>query len=366
MMKRLLFVDDEPNLLSGLRRLLRPLRDEWDMSFVEGGGAALDLLTRESFDVIVTDMRMPFVDGLAVLEAAKLRDPGAVRIVLSGQTDKEELVRASGIAHQLIAKPCTSEQLTTAIARATGLRAHLGNEALTRIVSGLGSLPSLPALYLELTGAMSGDKGSMKAVADIVARDLAMTAKVLQLANSPYFCLPRQVDSVAHAVMLLGEDVIRTLVLTDTAFKTFNKGMPLARFTALWRHAMAVGAAAEAVARDACGDPMIAHQALQAGMLHDIGELILATALPAEFEAARALALEDERPQYEAEREVFGCDHGQVGAYLLSLWGLPDPIVEAVCYHHMPEACALAGGRFAPLTAVHAANLLLDTEEAAP
>lgn len=359
MTKRLLFVDDEPNVLSGLRRLLRPLSDEWDMSFAEGGGAALDLMTREAFDVIVTDMRMPFIDGLAVLEAAKAHDPGVVRIVLSGQTEKEDLVRATGVAHQFISKPCGPEQLKAAVERATRLRAHLGNDALTRIVGGLSTLPSLPALYLELTAAMYREGASIKAIAGIIARDLAMTAKVLQLANSPFFCIPRHVDSIAQAVMLLGEEVIRTLVLTDTLFKAFVKGMPLERFTTLWQHGLVVGAAAEALARDECRDTLIAHQALQAGMLHDIGKLILATALPAESETASALALAENRPLHEAERQVFGCDHGQVGAYLLSLWGLPDAIVEAVCYHHTPQEGLPVSGHFTPLTAVHVANVLV-------
>src|SRR5215469_9947183 len=117
-MTRILFVDDEPKVLDGLRRLLRPQRLQWDMSFIEGGEAALALLDQSPFDVIVSDLKMPGMDGTALLERAREHHPQVVRIVLSEYADLEAAFRAAQVAHQLLLKPCDAEMLRVAIDRA--------------------------------------------------------------------------------------------------------------------------------------------------------------------------------------------------------------------------------------------------------
>src|SRR5688572_86255 len=105
-MNRILFVDDESRVLDGLARMLRGRRNVWNMSFAVGGAAALKRLDTETFDVVVSDLRMPDIDGLAVLTYARDKQPGAVRIALSGQTDLRMLTQTVSIVHQLLAKPC--------------------------------------------------------------------------------------------------------------------------------------------------------------------------------------------------------------------------------------------------------------------
>ncbi len=358
-MKRILFVDDEPNLLQGLQRLLRPCRHEWDMTFVEGGQQALKLLDEQRFDAVVTDMRMPGVDGVQVLQYAKEKNPGMARIVLSGQTDKEVMARTTGVAHQFISKPCDPEQLRNAVARACHLRSALNNDTILRIVGGMDSLPSMPDLYLKLTQAMQAESVSMKKIAAVVSKDVAMTAKVLQLANSALFCMPRHVESIEQAVIMLGEEVIRSLALSEAVFRCFHTGFDAAQFAALWQHSLTISAVAHALAKAESLDKFTAEQALQAGMLHDIGKLILATAVPDDYQKVNAIALERHLPVHAAEQQLFGCDHGQIGAHLLGLWGLPDGIVEAVCYHHSPAQCPHPNNQFTPLTAVYVANILV-------
>jgi putative nucleotidyltransferase with HDIG domain len=358
-MKRILFVDDEPNLLEGLRRLLRPYRDEWDMTFIEGGQAALLALNDNQFDVVVTDMRMPVVDGAKLLEFVKDRHPGMARIVLSGQTDNENLVRATCAAHQFIGKPCDPGQLQNAVTRACHLRSLLHNDAIISIVGGMDSLPSMPDLYVKLTEEMNAESVSLKKIAAVVSKDLAMTAKVLQLVNSAQFCMARHVESIEQAVIVLGEEVIRSLALSDAVFRVFNKGFDARRFAALWQHSLTVSAVAHALAKAESSDRFAAEQAMQAGMLHDIGKLILATTVPEDYCKIEAATLASTQSLHATELQMLGCDHGQVGAYLLGLWGLPDGIVEAVCYHHRPALCPHSHNEFTPLVAVHIASTLV-------
>jgi len=355
--KKVLFVDDEPNVLQGLRRMLRPMRSEWDMHFAEGPEQATDLLQSHAFDVIVTDMRMPHMDGAELLAKVMKSDPTIARIVLSGQTDQEAALRSAGTVHQFLAKPCDADALKGAVQRACQLRELLSDHDLVSIAAGLGKLPSVPDVYTELTRELNSDDASIKRIGDIVGRDLAMTAKILQLVNSAFFGLPRTVENAEEAVSFLGADVIRGLVLSKSAFEAFNTKCEGFSIENLWQHSLIVGSLSHDLAKAESATKATIDESLIAGMLHDIGQLILATGVPDEYRQARALARENNISLREAEISVLGCGHGEIGAYLMGLWGLPDGIVEAIAYHHNPETCPT--NVVTPLVAVHAANALI-------
>jgi HD-like signal output (HDOD) protein len=124
----------------------------------------------------------------------------------------------------------------------------------------------------------------------------------------------------------------------------------------LWRHSVAAGKLAERISNAENGDVDLVGQAFTAGMLHDIGKLLLAANLPDEFKQALTKARQDRTPLWEAEQSVLGVTHAELGAYLLGIWGLPVPIIEAVALHHLPAR--FLSKAFCPLTAVHAANAL--------
>jgi putative nucleotidyltransferase with HDIG domain len=351
---RVLFVDDDPNILQGLQRLLRSMRHEWHLAFALGPREATTMFENEPFDVIVTDMRMPEMTGAELL--ARIRDshPAVARIVLSGHSHLESAVRSAGIAHQFLAKPCDGETLRNTIARVLALRRLLHDENLARLVSSIGSLPSLPTSYARINEELCSDDPSLQRVADIVASDIAMSAKVLQLVNSAFFGLARRVDSITQAVTLLGTDVIKALVVSRAAFSEFDARSTRFSPEHLWRHSLRVGAVAAAIAKSERCDAATVGETLQAGMLHDIGQLILATHLPERYDATLDRAA---TTLFDAETDTLGANHAHVGAYLLGLWGLPDNTVEAVAFHHEPDSVALAS--FAPLSAVHAADALV-------
>ncbi len=357
MKKRILFVDDEGNVLKGLERMLHTMRKDWEMHFVDGGEAALALLEKETFDVIVTDMRMPGMDGAQLLDEVTRRYPQIIRFILSGQCDKETLLRSVGPAHQFMSKPCSSDMLRSSITRACALRELLQSPAIIHLVSKVQSLPSLPENYQELLQEIRAEEPSIKKIGLIIEKDLGMSAKVLQVVNSAFFGVNQHISSPAQAATLLGLDILRSLVLLVHIFsavdpKQFPTSFPMQTF---WQHSLRVGRFAQEITRLENAPKSIQEDALTAGLLHEAGSLILAAHNPVTYEKllqtdpGHILSLD------EMEREHFGAGHAEVGAYLLGLWGLSDPVVEAVAYHHNPSKCPGTG--FSPLVAVHAADV---------
>ena len=365
---RILFVDDEPLILQGLERSLRPLRKEWQAAYATGGEEALALLEDGPFDVIVTDMRMPGMDGAALLDQVTRRYPDIVRMVLSGQSDVESVIKSAGVTHQYLSKPCSIDALKDAVNRAVSLRQLLTNASLKQVVSRMGSIPSVPPLYLELTNCLKSKGGSLERAIAIIQQDMGMSAKVLQLANSGLFGAAGRISSASEAVTYLGLDTIRTLLLTLHAFSEFQPG-GAANFSmaSLWRHSLATGTLAERILQSlpaAGAQGMVDMRII--GLLHDTGRLVLAANLPESFERISHVAEEKRIFHWEAEAEVFGTTHAEVGAYLFGLWGLPEAIVEAVAYHHAPAQCPRPGSTM--LTALHVADVLaseMDASEAA-
>lgn len=361
-MKHILFVDDEPRVLEGLRRMLRPLRHEWQMAFASSGAQALDILALMPFDVLVTDMRMPGMDGAQLLEAVRTRFPSVLRIILTGQCNRDTLLRGVSLAHRHLTKPCDPDTLKDTVARACALQQLLNSSSLQALASRLDSVPSLPSLYLQVVKELEAREPSMPTIGRIIGQDMGMTAKILQLANSALFSLPRRVGSAAQAVVLLGVETTRALVLAAHVFSRIDPHLLQSlALESLWRHSMTVSALARRIAQTEQADETTLGYAATAGMLHDIGKVVLASQWPKAYQEALARTRQENIPLWEAERAVFGAGHAEVGAYLLGLWGLPDPIMEAVAWHHQPEVCP--GDHFTLLTAVHAADALAHEAE---
>jgi len=356
-MKRILFVDDDPNVLDGLRRMLRPMRKEWEMAFSLGGEEALSALADKLFDVVVTDMRMPGMDGATLLKRVRREYPQLVRIVLSGHSSEEASLRSVGVAHQFLAKPCDAETLKQTINRAFALRDLLTDETLTRTLSRLKSVPSMPTLYTDIMEELNYPDASVVRVGEIVAKDPGMTTKILQMVNSAFFGLPRQVSDPAQAASLLGTEIIKALVLGIDVFAQFDtNSIDALSPDSVQKHCAGTARMAKQIAVVEKAAKEIVEASFMAGFLHDIGKLILAQNMPDEYRDAMLHMQRESVSLCDAERAVLGATHAEVGAYLLGLWGLPDPMVEATAFHHCPSKSL--GDSFSPLTAVHVANLL--------
>ena len=191
---RILFVDDEPNVLSGLRRMLRGKRAEWEMEFCEGGARALDALADGGATLIVTDMRMPEISGAALLREVGEKYSETIRFVLSGQSDDEAGIRASGVTHQFLSKPADKDVLIKSIERSLTLRKELRSPELIRVTTGLKALPVIPKIYLALRQQLLADPYDLDRIKEIVESDPALAAKLLQISNSSFFGPYKQIE----------------------------------------------------------------------------------------------------------------------------------------------------------------------------
>lgn len=362
--KRILFVDDDELLLEGLRDALRSYRRRWQMSFVSSGEAALAALAAEPHDVIVCDLRMPGLDGASVLERARDLSPATVRIVLSGHADVTMVSRAAAAAHRLVAKPCQTEELTHILERSCALqdiaaRVELDPRAIG--TSALPSLPSLPRAYAQLSEMLRGGAASGAEIARVISQDIAMSAKVLQLANSAYFARRQPTTSVTDAVAYLGTDTLQALLLHAEAFRAFPVECAITGFSLdeLQSHCMRVARLAQAISKQIG----VTADAFTAGLLHDIGLLILAAQASDDLATSLSRAAKERRPIVEVERERHGVTHADIGAHLLSLWGLPHTVTEAIAGRHNDAWLKLP---FDATAAVHIAEALIEQAETRP
>ncbi|RMG44439.1 MAG: HDOD domain-containing protein [Acidobacteria bacterium] len=355
-MKRILFVDDEPNVLAGLKRMLRSLRREYEMEFVGSGKEALAAMERQPADVVVADMKMPGMDGAELLEEIRRRWPDTIRLILSGHAESEAILRSIGPTHQFLAKPCDPETLRRTIRRAYATRELLENPQLKAIVSQVESLPSVPSLFQEVVEELQRPTASLRRVGELIARDVGMSAKILQIVNSAYFGLVQPIHNVERAVAFLGVETITSLVLGAHVFSQFE-GNPVPGFSAdaLMHHSLHTAALGRRLAELECLNKQSADDVFLCGILHDAGKLVLAANLPDKYAEAIEAARDDAISETEAERSVIGGTHAEIGAYLLGVWGLPDIVVEAVAYHHDPGRCPDPS---MTLTLLHAANAL--------
>lgn len=333
-LRHVLFVDDEPSILSGLRRMLHSMRGRWRMTFVPSGGAALEVLESDPADVVVSDMRMPGMDGAELLAEVQRRWPGTVRMILSGFADEGAALRSVPVAHRFLNKPCDAADLARAVSSACELQDRLSRPELRTLVGGLGALPSVPTTFAAMTEALGRPDACADTVVPIIEQDTACSAKLLQLVNSAFFGLARSVTSIQDTVAYLGLIQVRNIVLTTGVTDLFRSRSPQVTRAVLQinRHSLAVAAAARATA-----PPGLIHDAFIAGMLHDVGELVLATVMPDRFLPIRESS-PDDATQVSSELEILGATHADIGAYLLRLWGLPFPLVDAVARHHDADA----------------------------
>jgi HD-like signal output (HDOD) protein len=352
--KRILFVDDEPALLDGLRGRLRSLRSRWDMVFVESASRAIAELELRPFDVVVSDMRMPNIDGSQLLATIAERWPATIRIVLSGHVQEEQSARLLTSAHQFLSKPCTAQQLENVIDRCINLHQVLADPRLRDVVGRVKKLPTIPTAFARLTTLINDEDVCINKIANAVSADPAIAAKVLQMVNSSFFRLGRRISRIDQAVSYLGLIAIRNLVLSVEVFSGWRVDLDLPDFSPerLQARAQRVAAAAWALTQ---GTP-IADDALLAGLLHKIGYWVLLQECPKEVARAVEMARTQSIPLPVAERELIGASHAEVGAYLLGLWGLPHPVVEAVAFQHAPAQ--VAHSQFDVLTALVLAESL--------
>ncbi|HEX4489280.1 MAG TPA: response regulator [Terriglobales bacterium] len=355
-MKNVMFVDDESRILDGIRRMMYAERKRWNMEFALGGEAALQALEAKPFDIVVTDMRMPGMDGATLLTRVREISPITVRIILSGHTELEAAMRAIPVAHRFLAKPCNASALREAIERTCKLQDLLNNEEIRRVVSGIAELPSSQVSFNALTETLNDPAVTLERLTAVIEKDMAMTAKVLQFANSGFFGATQVMTTVAGGVGYLGVDTIKNLALNVKAFRVLEPHPAV--LPGFWEELSSRANRTVGIINKLPLEKEALEVAVVAGFLHDIGDLIAAGYIPEIFAGMLASAKEGGSKAYESEEKKLGFSHAEIGAYLLGIWGLPQPIVDAIAHHHHPTRVPHMG--LDPITAVYVADLLAD------
>ncbi len=326
-MKTVLFVDDDPRVLEGLENLLFDYSDEWDVVTATGGAEALNLLAHSTVDVLVTDMRMPGIDGAELLSDVKDLYPNLVLFVLSGHAETEAMLSAISIAHQYLSKPCSAERLVGALRNAQSLLELLNAPEVTSKLGQLTQLPPRPEIYSSLVQATLLDDSDFDTVTDIVEEDAAIALRVLQVANSAFFSRDRPCHNVRNAVGRVGINNVKGIAAGLESARSFP-GISLNSIEAFHDHSAWVAHCAQRIAPEG----KVADDAFFAAILHDVGTMVLASIDPDGYAVLISGSAGLERICREQNR--YGASHAEIGGCLLQLWGFDYTIIEAVTYHH--------------------------------
>ncbi len=330
----------------------------WGAEFAVSGAEALALTGQSKFDAIVADISLPDMNGIELLDQVMEQQPQALRIAMSDIADMPNTAKCIGKAHHHLLKPCDVETLLNALNDAVALESWMPSDAVQKLMTQMRRIPSPPSIYFEVIAELRSPNASVEKIADLIAQDPAITAKLLQLANSAVFGLHLQIVRPMEAIAYLGLETSATLMLLAHTFSSFAQ-LELTGFSvdSLWRHSVLTGQWARRIAQSEDASAEAIDQAFTAGLLHDIGKLLVGANLPAAFGQVLMLARRINCSTWEAENQLMaGASHAELGGCVLGIWKLPRPVVEAVALHHCPGR--LIDQNFSPLTAVHVANVL--------
>ncbi|MCU1275718.1 MAG: hypothetical protein JWO48_3149 [Bryobacterales bacterium] len=355
--KRILFVDEDPSFLDGLKAQLRQVPSEWQMSFRTTARDALCELDGHDFDVIATGVRLSDMGAHELLSEVLRRYPLVVRIAFSRGMQPELAIRTVNPAHQYLMIPCDAPTLRKTLEAAFRIRKMLVSPKLKTLISRITSLPRLPAVHDKLIASLNDPEISSRGLGEIIAQDVGLTSKILQITNSSFFGLYRYIASPSEAAVYLGVDTIRALTLSAGVFAAFRQtGLPRSFIEQLQGHSTVTGTVASAIASSEGLVKRASDTSMVGGLLHDIGKLVLASNYPKEYADVLAVAGKEGLTVTEAEQQCFGETHAEIGAYLLWLWGFPDPVCNAVAYHHLPALSSAE--KFTAAGAIHVADAL--------
>ncbi|MGL1903610.1 MAG: response regulator [Fibrobacterales bacterium] len=335
---RIIFVDDEKNIIDGMKRMLYPMRKEWEMIFTTSGQKALDYMAEHPVNVIISDMRMPEMDGSELLNTVKERHPQTARYILSGYSDKEMILKTIDSADQFLSKPCNPNLIKRVIRKVLDNEHTKNKQRAIEYISQIEKLPTLPTVYAQLSRIMEDPECSAKVIASVIQQDVAISAKIMQLVNSTFFGLQNEVNDLTQAVTYLGFDVVKAVIVsvgtfnqyTEEEMKTFNVDM-------LYKHATRCSCLCKEILATQTDDTDLLENALITGLLHDIGILVLVKNEPQKYATVFEASGSKMDTLIQSEKMIMGITHAEVGGVLLEQWGFSEPIVNAVYYHHNPQ-----------------------------
>ncbi|MBI1332147.1 MAG: HDOD domain-containing protein [Armatimonadetes bacterium] len=333
----ILFVDDEVNILEGIRNSLRKRTSQWKLAFAQSGPEALDVLSKAKFDIIVSDMRMPGMDGASLLTKIQEMYPYMTRFILTGQADRDAILRAIPVTHQFIYKPCSPTDLLSLLDRTCSLHERIQSEEVRQLVSAARSVPSAPKTAQKIGQIMASSQTSLREVSEIVEHDPGLSARVLQVANSAVMGRTREVTSIAEAVSCVGLESTQALAMANDVFSSNASMHQISRLIDKTYDEAFHGAKLAALYMSERADFSVA---MTSALLRDVGLIVSAGAHASIYKMALDPFVSTEE-LLDLEIRSLGVTHAEIGGHLLALWGTPMTVVEAVTCHHTPDEATI-------------------------
>lgn len=330
--RNILLVDDERPVLKALKRSL--MQSGLNIFMAESGQAALEILAHQKMDLIISDMRMPDMNGHRLLQKVKEKYPSTIRLILSGYADENEINRAmlDGSSKMYLLKPWDSQVLSKTIHQLLDVRELLQNKNLLEIINKIDGLCGLPRICNKVMDMINQDM-SVEQIAAVIEEDPVVTAQILHIANSSFYGI--KTGSIKQAVTYLGLTAVKSIVLVTNlcgaleGTRSLNKEL-------LWRHASATNQLVGRLYYKLIGQH-IPVAASTIGLLHDIGRMALLCQFQDQYVQILATLKERSNVSFdELEYEFLGVSHQEVGGTLLDWWGLPHQIIEGAMFHHNP------------------------------
>lgn len=353
--RRILFVATDRLWFHRVEGQMVELEPDWFCWWTESADEAGKLLDASGFDSIVLDGDTP--DAAKLFEDSRNKIAEKICLVRCDLSDRAGVGQWTKSGAIPVGADGEAGALVASLRRAERVREWMGTPAIKKLLPQIRKLPAEPKLYVQVTEELQSESGSMMVVGRMISQDPLMAAKMLQMVNSAFFGLVHEVSDTAEAVMMLGTERVKSLVLLAGVFSQYD-GVKCSGFSleAIWDHSLWVGVLARSIALGETSNVKTADMAFTAGLFHDLGKLVLAANLPDLFGAVKRMQAGGTVSQRTAERAVLGTTHAELGACLLATWGLPLPILEAIAWHHEPERSNDRG--FSLLAAVHVANVL--------
>ncbi|MHC4872105.1 MAG: HDOD domain-containing protein [Planctomycetota bacterium] len=329
-----LCVDDEPNVLKTLNRMLMPFVNE--VLLAKSGPEAISILKDTSVDLIICDMRMQPMSGYETLQAARNLQPKAHRIILSGYAEKNTILKTvlDGTANIYIQKPWDTEKFQQLITHMLTIQKELNRDGLQELFENLHDLPALPKLYQKIIKMIKEDN-TAEEIAQEIEHEPAFAARILHIANSAIYGV--SIGSLCQAVVYLGLNTVKNIILTCEVFKNLpEQHEGHYSIKSLWIHSNLCSLAVSSLYRMK-ENKVLGDDLASAGLLHDIGKFMLIKYFP-----KQCLKIEDiidqnsEKNVCEVEQEIIGASHSELGGLLMDWWSLPINIVESCLFHHAP------------------------------
>ncbi len=352
---KILFVDDSSAVLDMLKKMVTGMNNDWKVQYAMGGTDAVALLDLERFDVVVTDLQMPDINGVKLLKYIQKRFPEIIRIVFSASLTKELVMEVASFTHRFILKPCGIEKLSQTIENTLFIHNDLDNKKIQKVLIKTSSIPSLPKVYNELMDRIDDEMFSLRDAATLISSDIGMSANILKQINLLGY--GDEITSVNQAVILLGLNSIKAIALSAHIFSKMEPvDIPHFSFEELVRHSMLTAHFAKEITLLETNDEKMAETAFVAGVLHDLGTIILVLNFPGKYAEVLERVHTSNRPITEVERNLIGVTHGEIAGYLLALWGFRESVTSAVAFHEEPHIRNME--MFSPLSALYVSSYL--------